>query len=69
MQSPISGEALITQYVSWKSTRIGNPELRTMVSRLVVNEVIQWLSGHPSVEAQLRRMQTFRFPEVWYGKL
>ncbi|MBC8103802.1 MAG: hypothetical protein H7Z41_14605 [Cytophagales bacterium] len=49
--------------------RIGNPELRTMVSRLVVNEVVEWLSHHPSVEEQIRQMQTFRFPEAWYGKL
>lgn len=49
--------------------RIGNPELKPMVSRLVVSEVVQWLSNHPSVEAQIRQMQTFQFPDAWSDKL
>ena len=45
--------------------RIGNPELKPMVSRLVVNEVMKWLNNHPDVEAQVRKLETFHFPEVW----
>jgi DNA gyrase/topoisomerase IV subunit B len=49
--------------------RIGNPELKTIVSRLVVNEVVQWMDNHPTIKNQVRQLQTFQFPEAWSGKL
>ncbi len=49
--------------------KIGNPELRTMVSRSVVDGVLKWLDEHPAVEAQIRQLQTFQFPEAWSGRL
>jgi len=47
--------------------RVANLELRPMVSRLVVNEVTKWLAKHPDVAEQLKYMQRFQFPDVWYS--
>ncbi len=46
--------------------KVSNPELKTMVSRLVVSEMVLWLEKHPDVEAQIRQLQTFSFPDTWY---
>jgi DNA gyrase/topoisomerase IV subunit B len=46
--------------------RIGNPELRGMVCKLVVQGVAQWLQSRPDVTEQLRHLETFQFPEAWY---
>jgi DNA gyrase subunit B len=46
--------------------RVGNPELREMVCNLVVQSATQWLESRPDVAEQLRNLQTFQFPEIWY---
>jgi len=46
-------------------SKVGNSELKGMVSRLVVSEVALWLEKRPVVEAQIRQLQTFTFPEAW----
>jgi DNA gyrase/topoisomerase IV subunit B len=45
---------------------ISNPELKPMVSSLMVSETVQWLKGHPDVYGQIRQLQRFQFPEAWY---
>ena len=46
--------------------KIANPELREMVSNLVVQGAKQWLQHHPDVAKQLRHLQPFQFPDAWY---
>lgn len=46
--------------------RIGNPELRGMVCKLVATGASIWLQSRPDVARQLQDMQTFQFPEAWY---
>jgi DNA gyrase subunit B len=45
---------------------IGNPELRGMVSNLVVRCAAEWLESHPEVAEQFRHLETFQFPDAWY---
>lgn len=47
-------------------SRIGNPELVTMVSQLVLDATMAWLKDHPEVVEEIRQMEIFQFPEVWY---
>jgi DNA gyrase subunit B len=47
-------------------SRIGNPELRGMVSNLVVQRTAEWLESHPDVAEQLQHLVPFQFPDVWY---
>ena len=46
--------------------KIGNPELREMVCKLVAASAAKWLRSRPDVARQLQDMQTFQFPEAWY---
>jgi DNA gyrase subunit B len=46
--------------------KIGNPELREMVCKLVVSSTANWLQSHPEVTSQLHEIQTFQFPDAWY---
>ncbi len=45
--------------------KIGSPELRAKVRKLVVEGAMNWLSCHPEVAEQLRQMRPFTFPEYW----
>lgn len=46
--------------------RIGNPELKAMVSQLVVDETVKWAQKHPNIVAQIQQLQIFQFPDAWY---
>ena len=46
---------------------IGSPELREIVSRLVVTNVLSWIDSHPEVAEELKQLQIFQFPDVWYS--
>ncbi len=45
--------------------KIGNPELREMVCKLVASGAANWLQSRPDVAKQLQELQTFQFPEAW----
>lgn len=45
--------------------RIGNPELREMVGRLVLDNSLQWVERHPEVAKVLKQIQVFQFPDAW----
>lgn len=47
-------------------SRIGNPELREMVSELVAASASKWLHSRPDVASQIQEIQTFQFPDAWY---
>jgi DNA gyrase/topoisomerase IV subunit B len=46
--------------------KIGNPELRGMVCKLVVQRAAEWLQSRPEIAEQLRHLETFQFPDAWY---
>jgi DNA gyrase subunit B len=46
--------------------KVKNPELRTMVSQLVLDEGLKWLEHHPDVKQQIPTITTFEFPDIWY---
>ncbi len=46
--------------------KVGNPELRETVCKLVVQSAARWLQSRPDVAEQLRHLETFQFPEAWY---
>jgi DNA gyrase subunit B len=46
-------------------SRVGNPELKGMVARVVVNSVVEWLEARPSLLTQIRQLETFQIPEAW----
>lgn len=45
--------------------RINNPELTTLVSDLIVDEVERWLLARPQVLDEIRTTQTFRSADFW----
>lgn len=45
--------------------RIGNPELKESVCRLVVEETTRWIEVRPDVLRRIRGLQTFTFPDAW----
>ncbi|MDB5337664.1 MAG: gyrase subunit [Planctomycetaceae bacterium] len=49
--------------------KIGNPELKSMVAKLVVSETEKWLQDQPAVASQIAKLQTFQFPEAWSHSL
>jgi DNA gyrase/topoisomerase IV subunit B len=44
---------------------IGNPELRELICNWVVQQTMAWIKSRPDVAEQLRRLETFQFPEAW----
>lgn len=54
--------------VHWEGcikAKIANPELKAMVSQMVVDETVEWVQNHPDVAAQLQQLERFTFPGVW----
>ena len=61
---------LFMQYpkVIWSGcikAHVSNPELREMVSGLVVKGTTDWLEARPDVTRELQLIQTFEFPDAW----
>jgi hypothetical protein len=52
-----------------KKEWIGNPELRDMVSRLVVNAVMDHVAARPDLARELTRTWTWPHPESDYSRL
>lgn len=47
--------------------KVGNPELKEMVSRLVVEQTMEWFKTNPEVLEQVKQLRTFSFPDAWYS--
>lgn len=46
--------------------KVGNPELRGLVRELVVRGATEWLQRRPEAAAQLRDLERFHFPDIWF---
>jgi DNA gyrase subunit B len=46
--------------------KVHSPELRTMVSQIVLDEGLKWLNSHPDVAKEIPNISRFEFPDIWY---
>ncbi len=61
---------LSVQYpdVQWRGcikASVNNPELKMMVSRLVIEGTLHWFHEHPEVASHLGQLEIFTFPDEW----